>query len=458
MRLFNSRFDNITAGLESDVEELGGAVPEQNPAPIADNAESLETEIIEVQDGAAELEEREAVLEQTEDVREALESLADTYRGALANGGLSQREAGYVRMHHDHLRAQVGLNQRHSVGTEDFGSLATRDAATRAGLESAMEDVKKVWEKIVQWIKNGIARVVEFFQNLFGAAEKMGKRADGLAEAAKKIEGQGSVIKKPKLAAALMDSETGDVVKASDAVAIMKDVVNKGLEEWANKTGKDIEASVKLFETAPSADATISFAAPSWMAEGSFSEKITKKAPEGCKVVGAKVLGGIGIFAVVPKADGKLGDAAARKAYSGVSFFSGEWKAGVKPKVEELQPLSSADAVAVTAAVKATSLAVVGFKRSSELSKAYKERLAKAAETMGNREKGNEAPEVGEMYKWLRGQCTRTAALVDHPAVELNALGVRLGKTLLDYVELSVKAHAGDGTEAKQPAAEAPAA
>ena len=459
MRLFSET--GLSVGTESNDQTIreGGDMPAQGAAvePAADNFES---EIIGVHEAEADLGVTEEQGDAAAEVQEALESLVDVYQASLADGGMTQGEAAAWRTHQTYLRQQAGLSIGYGAGTESFGSLHTRIAATRAGVESLTDDLKKIWEKIVAWVKNSILAVVNFFKNIFGAAERMLKRAKALKEQSAGIKGKTaktSEIENAKVATNLV-MDNGQPKAGTEGAAYLLEVVDKGLEEWDSRVVRGLEDSVKLFEATPSADTALVFPAPGFISKDVGNDKIKAKAGEGCVAKSTDCIpGNLAIYGIFPASAGKLGDAKARDAYGRTVFFTGPFKADLKVDVKKIPVLNPDQCAEVSESMETLAEAILKFRAPSDKAAALKNRLAKACDQIKSRDKGNEADETAAMYKWLRQQAMRTSKLIDHPAVDLNSVGIKVGKYLLDQVELSIRAYGDAGKSETKPAAAAAA-
>ncbi|MFL9998238.1 hypothetical protein PQR34_42235, partial [Paraburkholderia sediminicola] len=170
---------------QEELEEGDGEV-----APVEDNANSLETDLIEAGDDHAEVQEITEAVDDGIETVEALESLRIVVHNAGAAGGLDQHGASAVRVALESLYARVGARvDQPTPALESFGGAADKARATIALEADIKARAQAIFEKIKEAVKKAIAWVVELFNKMFRHAEKLESRAKSLADQAGRLTG-----------------------------------------------------------------------------------------------------------------------------------------------------------------------------------------------------------------------------------------------------------------------------
>lgn len=230
----------LRVSLENDeiAEEI---TDEQAEAVLEETPESEVTEVVEAEQ---EVDAAEAASAELEEAAEGLESLQAALESSLANGGLTAGEARFANMHAASLCGRLGLTQSVMPSMESFEA-NDRVEATRVSMEGIGETLKKIWEaiksmaaKVWNWISN-------FFKSIFGAAERLERRAKALDKVAGKLTGDAKKSKITVSARLASRIALGDKVDATAKGA--KDLV-KAIETCAKfdlennqTTGKFVE-------------------------------------------------------------------------------------------------------------------------------------------------------------------------------------------------------------------------
>lgn len=183
------RMTQMTKGLVAAMED--DAIADVPVEEVGNNAESLETDLVEVADDQAEAASADAAVDQAVETAEALESIAIALESSAAAGGLDKNAARALGIAVDHMYKQVGIasSVKSMPALEQFGGASSRTTATTLALEGIGEQIKKIWEAIVAAVTKAIAWVKERYVNLFGAANKLERRAKALAARADSTNG-----------------------------------------------------------------------------------------------------------------------------------------------------------------------------------------------------------------------------------------------------------------------------
>ena len=159
------------AGLAmEDAEVVAGGEGPIEDTPIEEVIESSDVEADPVEEGVDEIEEaaeetEEAVdqIETSEEVVEALESIYASMESAMADGGLTAREASFANAAIAAQLKRLRVASPIKMSTESFVSLEDRKANT----ELSMEGLKEVGKKVVDAIRAALKAVREAAKNFW---------------------------------------------------------------------------------------------------------------------------------------------------------------------------------------------------------------------------------------------------------------------------------------------------
>ena len=436
----------LVAAMEN--EELNN-----NPAPAADEqavevaeaSTELSDEIVEVTEAAAEGEAADAQVEEATEVAEALESLADAIGVAASNGGLNRQAAAAMSIAVEHMYNRVGIAAQPMPALESFGGTSSMVGATNLAMEDIKEQAAKIWAAIVAAINKAIAWAEDFFNKIFGSAEKLEKRADALQAKAEGITGtakekqfeneglvkrlhvQGKVGGIATHMTAIESTAKGVFQMSKDFSETIGTEIIKGMEsEGAEKT---FAASFKL-NAAP----TTVGKALSNPEDAGFGA-----APEGLSVIRSEELpGGMAIVTRAPTSamTGEAALNAIRAVGSKIEPFDGsKAKAPTEKKVDVL---ATADMVKVCKTVAAIAAQLKGFRGQAAKIKELKKKFAAAASKAQKSVTGAEA-EAKEGFKAIQKAASQYPRFADQPAASFSVYALNAAKAALDYVEASAK-------------------
>ena len=436
------RMTRGVVALEEEIVAAAAAAPEV--AAIGDNAESLETDLIEVTEEAAAQSDEAAQTEEAGEVVEALESIAEAMKLSAANGGLDKHAAHAIGIATEHMYQRVGLKTSSMPALESFGGTSSRVGATKLAMEDIKEQAKKIWAAIVAAFKRAIQWAIDFYNKIFGAWEKLEKRADALATKADGVTGTAKekTFENERLAGAL---NIGGTVPAN----VMEHV--KSLQELcATLSNAD---RLKLYEvTLESMSATDAekefakkYALPAFSAGGidgsalSNPESLGFNPPKaGLSIYRSKEL--LGGKALITRANSK-----ALVGEEAITAFSG-FNAGVEafdPKAKELSKkdlpvLTTAAAEEIAKAVSKVSVEGRAYRNKLGKTTEMKKKMTALAEKMA-KDAGSAEGEAVENFKAMQKVASNFARTIDQPAGSVSVYALGTSKALLDYVEESLK-------------------
>ncbi len=415
---------------------------------VGDNAESLETDMIELNEDAANQDAGEAEVAEASDVVEALESLKVVLESANANGGLDRNGAAILAVTTKHLYSRVGIQNHSSVALESFGSTSSRMGATSIALEGIKEQVKKIWDAIVAWLEKGVQWVTDYYFKVFGSAEKMKKRAAALSEKANATKGavKNKTFDDARLVEALQ-------VGGSIPTSIVSDIAE--LSKKAGVTfGAGAEGAVKAAETAASgiaADAgtvdSITTPDMSAMLAGMSVVSNPESMGFGVPAEGMELYrsdegpGGMAVVAFAPKAITK-GEAAV-DMLSKISIDLGAFNPkAAKPAKATINTLGVADAGKLADAVGKLADELIAFRAKLDKIKKAKKDLAASAKKAGAAAANETDKDKSAYWRGTQKLITATAKIIDKPVVPFSGYCLKVGKASLDLVEQSLKQYA----------------
>ena len=409
------------------VEEGAVAAPADEVA--LDNAESVETELLEVAEVEAEGGEEAAQVDEAAEVVEALESMADALKISAANGGMDRYSAAVVNIATEHLYARVGITGKKMPALESFGGVATRVGATQLAMEEIVETAKKIWAAIVAAFERAIQWAKDFFTKVFNSWEKLDARAKELAAKADKAKGTGKVT-------------TGGVIKGLE-IAGAAPALDTGLKTFedfvtevfsaTNKKAKKVADDVAIVESLNGKDMDGNDVNIDGYGEWFTGLTAAEGFPEAKEGLGtyrsAEMFGGNALIAILPK-ERIEGDNAV-KALGGVSFRVGAYDPAAKETtVKELSALNAGDVKKVTDAVQAVAKSGIAYKSAAKTAEDQKKKMVAAAKKFSSEKDPN---------KNAKALVMGLVKLIDQPAASAAAYSLRTAKTLLDYVEESLK-------------------
>lgn len=434
MRLFAN---TLRAGIENAEEreaenQLVEAALDGTHDDMGESQE-LNEAIIELDDGAEELEMRNEVLERSVDVHQALESLADDYRVRLEQGGMTRAEAGFAQKHHHYLLNQVGMTASQKAGIESFGE-GSDEHATRAGLEGLVEDAKKLWDKIIQWIKNGIKRVKEFLQELFGKAERLKKKAEKLAGALKEMDDSaftGVIVPLTQSEARTVTLEH-EVVVGRKAVAPLMDFASDAIDGYRSLVTKGLSDIVDLYEKPYDPDRKLPDMRPSsslkkeWLSENGAVAKYKSR----------YIPGNLHYVITLPLERGRVGDAEARAAFEEIALTYFD---ATGTGEQKLKGLSRSDCIGGVEGMIGVLNAVIDNRKEVEKGTELKERLVKGCERMKKEFKDVKDAEERKVNTWLRGMAGNIPQVVDGYVIHANKAVIASVAAQLSYIQRNIK-------------------
>lgn len=416
---------------------------------IEDTANSVETDIIEANDVAADIEAATTDTEESLEIAEALESIAEDLKVSMANGGLDRYAASAIDRSVKYMYGRLGINKQAMPSMESFGGVSNRIESTRLAMENIKEGLKKAWEavvaafeKIMQWAKDFYTKVFQSFDKLQARAEEFAKKAGELKGDAKEKE-----IENDRIAKALSLGGKFDVNALVENTGILTQaniISNKNANINSAKAWiSDIQSSIDDAEFTSKLKAEpINEALPGFNKISNPETEGFSKPKEGLFLYRSEELPGNKAILYRWVDSTKSGEEAAKLfgGKDGIGSNLGDFN----PKQAELKDtklpvLTSEQVGKLTAKVIEICKAASNYKKNLPEVEAEKKKMIAAAKRLSTGDTDT---------KIARGIASAIASNIDQPAAAINIYLLNTCKVMLDYVSLSMKQY-GAKAEAK---------
>lgn len=420
---------------------------------VPDNADSLETGLLEVADETAEGEEVSSDVDEGVETAEALESLRIVTKNAAANGGFDRHGASAVKIALEGLYKRAGFNMAKIEAVpalESFGGVSDRVRSTIALEADIKQKLSSVWEAIKKAIQTAIDFVVKLYNKLFDKATKLEARAKKLAEVANRLPNgapKNRTFESKELGAALVlgSGVPGDAAGAKRVKEVL-DTVYKDypgfvdtLDKAAGYVAEDKAAGV--MEVLEKGQINLGLDTVSNPSSAGF------QVPEGAVVQRSKELpGGKALVLVLAPSDpakstGAMGDfnpGHAAQAPNG----------GKIPVLDSKEKIiEMANVIADIAGHLKNAKGLVGKATTAKKKlQSYCDKAAAKASSGGADE--SEGKANGEAVSSAASSLRGVLALIDKPFAAINTYSLETGMRLLHQAEASVKEFGGKAEEA----------
>nr|DAP57172.1 MAG TPA: internal head protein [Caudoviricetes sp.] len=204
-------------------------------------SDDLETELLEVQEEANDIEQAEAKVDEAEDAAIATEALLANLVYASQHGGLNYAHADAIRVSTESIVRSLGMADS-DIPHLDFGRESfTSTSAVALSTETAMESVKNFFVKILDGILKGIAWIVDkgmaLVTRLFSNFEKLQKRANAISAALNKLPANAKPKKDTIKSAGIANALTidGKVASGSECVGAIRSALDEIISNWQVK-------------------------------------------------------------------------------------------------------------------------------------------------------------------------------------------------------------------------------
>lgn len=368
---------------------------------------------------------------------DGLETISEQVAEANEGEGIDEVSAGVIETSVECMlkvaRLGVTYKQLGIPSSESFSNKSNRLALGKATCEALDISAKKIWQSIVDAIKKSIEWVRNFFNKIFGAAEKLEKRAAALKSSTTNLKGQPeeSTLSNDTLYNAVRLN--GQPVKHTDIDALTGEA-DKLFGEQKAITSKfaalgDIGASDVVMPT-PAAYGLK-------QADGGTAKRVTAEADVSV-FVSARFPGESVVFLALPKAGGagvKDAQAFAGKIKAGSVSLSDKKEEGKQLKVMSVDEIRQmADSVEKFAGK------VSGYKAGlTEINNNKTKFIGKLEKYLGKGDGKDAADSKGDAEKKAKANAQAFRKLMDEPAASFASHSVRALAASLQYAELSAR-------------------
>lgn len=448
------------------IEELeNGAAPAAgegtDPAvaaePIEAGIDSLEAELVEVNDDLVEIQADEQTTEEAVEVAEEMEAAVESLNVIAGNGGLDRNGAIILNQLQASWNRRLGApaNTR-SMSVESFGGANSRIGQTKLAVEAIQDKAKELWSKIVELFRSALKAVGAMWNRIFDGATKLKARAEKVLKAAEGAKGEANAksFENPKLAESLQIDGKVDAVKAAEIVA-----ETAGLPEFIAQIGARHADLVAAMVESGDMEKLKAIVADGRKDAVANHTKVADPASvgmsnpgEGLELWKGEALpGNKAVIAIAPTEGADA--AAVGKMNFKLGIFDASKKLGEKV---ELVVLSPADAVTVAKKIVAAADEMAKYKQAQKAAEAAANKVIALAA-----KKAKEAP-AKEGEEKLNGADARNLtkgamAMVINAAPPLAAYVLNTGASCLQYAEQSLKQY-GKPAKAEETAPAAAAA
>lgn len=187
----------LATAMESVEEDNAALLSEVAGDPVQEVAVETPEEAAQ---STAQVEESYATVDQAmEAIDEALGSaqtldkIADSMEKIEASGGMDENMAAVAEVAIESLYKKLGVKKSALLAMETYSSEQTRKSATGLALENIQETAKKVWQAILNMLKQAYEFVKSFFKALFDKNAKMVFVAKSKLAALKKFRSDNNV-------------------------------------------------------------------------------------------------------------------------------------------------------------------------------------------------------------------------------------------------------------------------
>lgn len=435
---------------EQAVENGDAAARVVDPVEQLDNAESLETELLEVQEVEAEGVEQEAQVEEAIEVSEALDEYQEALESIGKQGGLDRNGAMILQIGLEQLCARVGIEPTAMAfpSMESFGGATSRIHSTKVAMESVKETAKKVWEAIIAGIKRAGEWLKNFWKTLTDSNHRLKARADKVKAAAASVKGEAQgELENTSLADKL--HRNGKVEKNfghdfNEFTKFCETMAGKVVPGVVKHAEVVVDLTVKGLSTN---DGEIAFKASDIKSAYSGLQLTAsdEEVPEGVEALKSQQLpGGKALLVQLPTVDGNSGAQAFAKSKTSVGLFK---PATAKATNNKMPVLTVNEITGIADNVVKVSSAIESLRKlEAEFDKFVKRMHAGAiaAQKENEHKAANEGKEPNRVKMPMIAAkaifTSLTTRVINLPA-NFGSYALSTSKAAMDYSELSLKAY-----------------
>lgn len=177
---------------EEILAEMAEEAGEAGEGEDLSGEDSVEAEVIEVQEADQQVAETDAAIEDTITDAESMESIYYAMEGFRRTGGMSKDVAFMAQVGLDNVLARYPHLSLRDIGQpslESFGSAGSRLSRTTASMEGIRQMLSDFWAMIMKQINKLTAYIRNWYLKVLDAAPRLKKRAEAIAEKAGNVSG-----------------------------------------------------------------------------------------------------------------------------------------------------------------------------------------------------------------------------------------------------------------------------
>jgi len=368
---------------------------------------------------------------------DGLETIAEQVAEANEGEGIDEKTAEIIETSVETLLrvAPIGVTYKQLglPSSESFKTRSNRTALGKATVEALDVSAKKIWQSIVEAIKKSIEWVRNFFNKIFGAAERLQARAQKLKDSTTKLSGQPSEpnLENDGLYNAVRIN--GQPVKSTDLTALGGEAKKLFAQQkaFSDVFGKATDLANDRTEAVSPAEYGLKQAdagtAKRVTAEGDVSVFVTSRFP-----------GETVVYIAVPKAQGggdvKAAQDAANKIKAGSVSLADKKEEGKTLKV-----LSADEIRSFAEAIEKFAGEVSEYKRNLTDINNNKAKFIAKLEKFASGQSREAGDSKGDAEKKAKASATMFRKLMDEPAASFASHSIRGMSSALQYAELSAR-------------------
>lgn len=426
---------------------------------LGENADSLETELVELVEDIAEQEGEEVQTAEGEEVAAELETMADAVEETVENGGLDQNAAQILEIAVESMYNRVGIStkKRSLPSLESFGATSSRIRATQISVEDMREKAATIYKAIIAQFQKAIEWAVNFFKQVFDLAGKLQARAKDMKTKAAAFKGAPSAatVENGRIFKALA---VGDSVPDNLSAALDNVIINaKIIFERSDDNSKTAETLAKELASGNFKGYFESKLQLQPGTNGASTDVAGAEAPAGLKVTrSTEMLGNTAVFYTLPAKS--MSGQEALDAIGHISAKVDSMKEGAG-EAKPIKTVDGAEGAKLAAGVEQLAGLLLGYKAKQAAVATIKKQCINVANSLM---KAAGAQEEGAAKDIAAAKATLSYVVrtIDQPASSFSKYVLTTGKEVLNLIELSLKTApaAKEAPAAEKPAAEPAAA
>lgn len=368
---------------------------------------------------------------------DGLETISEQVAEANEGDGIDETSAAVIEASVESLlkiaRIGVKYKQLGIPSSESFSVRSNRIALGKATVEALDLSAKKIWQSIVDAIKKSIEWVRNFFNKIFGAAERLERRAKALKDSTTGLTGQpeDSTLENDSLWNSVRVN--GQPVKTTD-IQVLTAEAKKVFAQQKSFT----DSYAKLELTGTSAPTTPSPSDYGLKAADSGTAKRVTAESDVSVYVSSRFPGEMAIYLAVPKGHGgnakEMSDDAAKVRAGSVNL------ADKKDEGKNLKVLGIDEIRGFAEAIEKYAGEVSEYKRGlTEVNNNKTKFIGKLEKFLGRGEGKSADDSKGDAEKKAKAMATIFRKLMDEPATSFASASIRSMSASLQYAELSAR-------------------